>query len=145
MAARRHPRVIAVALVCAGVALLAGCSSGSGNRFVLFPEAHRLTDAARELRKAAGAPAELPRELDKGVLAAYVVEPGDSLLIQPVDLDSPIRLPRLSVVARSSSTALVISTASMRFSSRQSFSNCSRMRRRWTRRLRPQAANTCGK
>lgn len=38
-------------------------------------------------------PAALPKELDKSPLAPYVVEPGDTLAIEPVDLDSPIRLP----------------------------------------------------
>jgi protein involved in polysaccharide export with SLBB domain len=35
----------------------------------------------------------LPRELDKRSAPAYVVEPGDVLLVQPADLDSPVRLP----------------------------------------------------
>ena len=38
-------------------------------------------------------PPPVPRELDKTVLAAYVVEPGDVLLVQPVKLDSPAHLP----------------------------------------------------
>jgi protein involved in polysaccharide export with SLBB domain len=35
----------------------------------------------------------LPRELAKEPLPPYVVEPGDVLLIQAVDIDSPLRLP----------------------------------------------------
>jgi protein involved in polysaccharide export with SLBB domain len=35
----------------------------------------------------------LPKELDKRPLPPYTVEPGDVLLVHPVDLDSPIRLP----------------------------------------------------
>jgi protein involved in polysaccharide export with SLBB domain len=35
----------------------------------------------------------VPRELEKQPLPAYVVEPGDVLLVQPADLDSPVRLP----------------------------------------------------
>jgi protein involved in polysaccharide export with SLBB domain len=38
-------------------------------------------------------PADLPRELDKHILPPYVVEPGDVLLVHPMDLDSPVRLP----------------------------------------------------
>ena len=34
-----------------------------------------------------------PRELAKGLLPAYVVEPGDTLLVQTVEFDSPVRLP----------------------------------------------------
>src|SRR5437016_123051 len=74
------------------VLLVAGCSS-SGNRFTLFPEGHRMIDAAKELRAQAPEPQPLPRELDKRLLPTYVVEPGDVLLVQPADLDSPARLP----------------------------------------------------
>jgi protein involved in polysaccharide export with SLBB domain len=87
-AATRSARFFAL-LAC----LPLGCSSGPGNRFILFPEAHRLTDAAREMRQSARAPADLPRELDKSVSGPYTVEPGDVLLVQPVSLDSPVRLP----------------------------------------------------
>jgi protein involved in polysaccharide export with SLBB domain len=38
-------------------------------------------------------PLALPRELDKHVAPPYQVEPGDVLLVQPADLDSPLRLP----------------------------------------------------
>jgi protein involved in polysaccharide export with SLBB domain len=38
-------------------------------------------------------PPALSRELDKSTLATYIVEPGDVLLVQPVNLDSPVRLP----------------------------------------------------
>jgi protein involved in polysaccharide export with SLBB domain len=38
-------------------------------------------------------PPPVPRELEKTVLPAYVVEPGDVLLVQPVNLESPVRLP----------------------------------------------------
>jgi protein involved in polysaccharide export with SLBB domain len=35
----------------------------------------------------------IPRELEKQPLPPYTVEPGDVLLVQPLDLDSPARLP----------------------------------------------------
>jgi protein involved in polysaccharide export with SLBB domain len=73
--------------------LLASCSMTPGNRLTLFPEGHRLIDQAKDMRQAAPEPLPLPRELDKRVLPAYVVEPGDVLLVLPADLDSPIRLP----------------------------------------------------
>jgi protein involved in polysaccharide export with SLBB domain len=38
-------------------------------------------------------PPPLPRELAKEPLPPYVVEPGDVLLVQPIDFDSPLRLP----------------------------------------------------
>jgi protein involved in polysaccharide export with SLBB domain len=46
-----------------------------------------------DLREAARGPLPLPRELDKGVLTNYTVEPGDVLLVQSADLDSPVRFP----------------------------------------------------
>lgn len=52
---------------------------------------NRMTDTARALR-APFAP-DVPRELAKRVTEPYVVEPGDVLLVQPVDLESPVRLP----------------------------------------------------
>jgi protein involved in polysaccharide export with SLBB domain len=64
-----------------------------GGRFTLFPEGNELTRNANEFRKVANPYAPLPRELDKRLLATYVVEPGDVLLVQPADLDSPARLP----------------------------------------------------
>jgi protein involved in polysaccharide export with SLBB domain len=79
-------------LVC-GFGLLTGCSLTPGRGLTLFPEGHRLIDSAKDLRAAAPEPVPLPRELDKRPLPPYVVEPGDALLVQPVDLDSPVRLP----------------------------------------------------
>lgn len=38
-------------------------------------------------------PAPLPKELAKTVLASYIIEPGDVLLIEPVDFDAPVRFP----------------------------------------------------
>lgn len=80
------------ALVLQLTVLLTGCST-SGNRLTLFPQNHRLIDSAKEIRQAAYEPQPLPRELNKQVLPTYIVEPGDVLLIQPADLDSPVRLP----------------------------------------------------
>jgi protein involved in polysaccharide export with SLBB domain len=73
--------------------LATGCAPVTGNRFTLFPEGHRLTDAARDMRAAAPHPLPLPRELDKKVAEPYVVEPGDVLLVAPANLESPVRLP----------------------------------------------------
>lgn len=53
-------------------------------RYKLLPEAELFRDSAP--------PPPLARELAKAPLAEYTVEPGDALLIQPVDLDSPVRI-----------------------------------------------------
>jgi protein involved in polysaccharide export with SLBB domain len=79
-----------------GLALLgavSGCSSGpGGNRFTPFPEGHRLIEPAREARVVADGP-DVPRELAKVLHPPWIVEPGDVLLAQPANLDSPVRLP----------------------------------------------------
>ena len=80
-------------LVVLAPCLLAGCATTPGNRLVLFPEGHRLLASAKGLAAASPEPWALPRELDKRPLPPYVVEPGDVLLVQPADLDSPVRLP----------------------------------------------------
>jgi protein involved in polysaccharide export with SLBB domain len=54
---------------------------------------NKLTEPAKRLREQSGVALELPRELSKTVLPAYVVEPGDVLLVTPAELDSPVRLP----------------------------------------------------
>jgi polysaccharide export outer membrane protein len=59
---------------------------------------HRLLAATKQLRAANPDVKELPRELAKGVLPAYIIEPGDTLLVQPANLDSPVRLPTDQVV-----------------------------------------------
>src|SRR6516165_510130 len=60
---------------------------------ILVPEGHILIDQAKAMRAAAPEPLAIPKELNKRVLPPYTVEPGDVLLVQPADLDSPIRLP----------------------------------------------------
>jgi protein involved in polysaccharide export with SLBB domain len=76
-----------------GRVVLAGCSSPSGGKLTLFPEGHRLMESAQMLRDISHPPPGMPRELDKCVATPYTVEPGDVLLAQPGNLDSPIRLP----------------------------------------------------
>jgi protein involved in polysaccharide export with SLBB domain len=80
-----------VALVV-GFALLslaqAGCST-----FGLSPPTHRLVQEAETFRDTNVPPPALPRELAKVPLAEYLVEPGDVLLVQTVDIDSPVRIP----------------------------------------------------
>ncbi|HEY8505440.1 MAG TPA: polysaccharide biosynthesis/export family protein [Gemmataceae bacterium] len=73
------------------VAALAGCSTTS--IYDLFPGKSNtaLTDTARAVRQPF--PADVPRELAKIVHPPFTVEPGDGLLIQPEELDSPVRLP----------------------------------------------------
>jgi protein involved in polysaccharide export with SLBB domain len=72
------------------VLALAGCASGKSG---LFSEANCLCEDARLIRDVSEAPADVGRELDKRPGEEYRVEPGDVLLVQPVELSSPLRLP----------------------------------------------------
>jgi len=75
------------------VLALAGCGSPTGGKLTLFPEGHKLIAPARELRDHAGPPDDPGRELDKVVAEPWILEPGDVLLVQPANLESPVRLP----------------------------------------------------
>jgi protein involved in polysaccharide export with SLBB domain len=91
----RTLKAAGLSVIAAGFSavLVTGCS-GINN-----PLAFRTGDAQPLMRQAAAIkdsvpmPPPVPRELDKTVLTAYIVEPGDGLLVQPVNLDSPARLP----------------------------------------------------
>jgi len=50
-----------------------------------------LLATTNDMRQAAGQPVELPRELTKDVLPEYVVEPGDLLVVEAADFNSPVR------------------------------------------------------
>lgn len=80
-----YPRS-AVLLALAALAQT-GCSALglSTPRYTLLPEVEQMRNATP--------PQPAARELVKTPLAEYLVEPGDALLIQPVDLDSPVRIP----------------------------------------------------
>lgn len=74
--------------------LSSGCSSLSGGKGGFGSQSsHKLTDDAKAIRTVNSGPLALPRELEKQPLPPYIVEPADVLLVQPIDLDSPVRLP----------------------------------------------------
>ncbi|HEX4591552.1 MAG TPA: polysaccharide biosynthesis/export family protein, partial [Gemmataceae bacterium] len=73
-------------LFAAGCSALNPASFRNGDVGKLLPE-------AKAFKNSVPMPPPVPRELDKTVLTAYVVEPGDILLVQPVNLDSPARMP----------------------------------------------------
>jgi protein involved in polysaccharide export with SLBB domain len=85
-------RRLAVLSFCFAILSGIGCSTVAST-LGFAPPVHKLIPPAEEMRMAAVNPAAGPKELDKASLPAYVVEPGDTLAIEPVDLDSPIRLP----------------------------------------------------
>lgn len=67
---------------------LSGCSVTGNVPF--FPSRYPLTDASNAA--ALGPPMDAAREMRKAISPDYIVEPGDSLIIAPVDLDSRVRL-----------------------------------------------------
>lgn len=85
---RPFPVTFALAFLISGT----GCNTVAST-LGFTPPVHKLIKPAAEFREAAVNPATLPKELDKASLAAYIVEPGDTLSVEPTDLDSPIRLP----------------------------------------------------
>jgi polysaccharide export outer membrane protein len=70
-----------------------GCISSGSKGFSLLPQGNRLLDSSKEMREANSRPLAVARELEKQPLPSFTVEPGDALIVQPVDLDSPARLP----------------------------------------------------
>jgi protein involved in polysaccharide export with SLBB domain len=78
--------------LCLSVALLiSGCSSTTG--LTLWPNQFPLLPQAKQFASVAPLPTGLPIEDCKTVLPAYFVEPGDDLLIEPVDFAADLRLP----------------------------------------------------
>lgn len=69
----------------------AGCSSTSG--LTLWPNQFPLLPQAKSFASVAHLPTPLPIEDCKTVLPSYFVEPGDDLLIEPIDFAADVRIP----------------------------------------------------
>lgn len=70
------------------------CTSGcSSLGLSLYPTGHFLTNQAKQVFDNAPSGRNLPRELDATVLPSHYLQPGDVLLIEPIELDSEIRFP----------------------------------------------------
>lgn len=80
-------------IVGACLAGIFGCGTAPGGGLALFPDTHRLLTVTKQIRDSAPQPAPIPRELQKSVIPAYIIEPGDVLFVEPVALDSPLRFP----------------------------------------------------
>lgn len=68
-----------------------GCSSSGG--LSLFPSGDYLTTPAREVLENSPRAADLPRELSRSVLPTHFLQPGDMVVIEPVQFESEVRLP----------------------------------------------------
>jgi protein involved in polysaccharide export with SLBB domain len=79
---------------CGAVGLLVLALGSAGCESIgITPPANKLLPDAKAIKNSAPVPAPTPRELAKELFPSYVVEPGDVLLVQPADLDAPLRLP----------------------------------------------------
>jgi polysaccharide biosynthesis/export protein len=81
-------RIALVVCLAAFAAAGTGCSS-----LGISPPRYKLLPESQQFRDLATPPPALPRELAKTPLSEYLLEPGDALLIQPADFDSPVRIP----------------------------------------------------
>src|SRR5205085_11317275 len=72
---------------------LGGCSVTPGQGFTIFPSGNFLLETTEQLRDRAPRNADMPRELSKTVINPYVIQPGDTLLIEPESLETPLRFP----------------------------------------------------
>jgi len=74
------------------VLAVSGCST-VGDSLGLSSPSYPLTKTAKAIRDTAPVPAPVGRELALDLLPTHIVEAGDTLLVQPVEFDSPVRLP----------------------------------------------------
>ncbi len=83
-------------LLVSGVATLAasaGCSTASSLGLPVASGPYKLLSSAGKIRNAAGHPEQVPHEMAKVVQVSHRVEPGDVLVIENTDYDSPVRFP----------------------------------------------------
>lgn len=75
---------------------LLGCAAGGGGG--LPPCGQELTPQAQYVLDHAPKVAAVSRELEKTVPPSYILEPGDTVLVEPVRFDSPVRFPADQVI-----------------------------------------------
>ncbi|NND95899.1 MAG: sugar transporter [Pirellulaceae bacterium] len=69
------------------------CTGCSSLGLSLYPSGHFLTDQTEQVLDQSRREANLAKELSKDVLPVHYLEPGDVLLIEPVDFNSKVRIP----------------------------------------------------
>lgn len=84
----RRVRLLSFAAAWALAAAVTGCET-----LGLSPPNNPILPEAKSFRAMVPQPVPVPRELAKELHPAWVVEPGDTLLVQPAELDAPVRLP----------------------------------------------------
>lgn len=94
MKSQNHHRRIPPTVLLAVLAILCtGCQTLSSLGLPVIDTSKQLIPSAAQISRAHGHAIHIPRELQKQPMPVYLVEPGDSLLIETVDLDSQLRLP----------------------------------------------------
>ncbi len=83
-------RIVAVGLMIGSMIASGGCSSLG---LSLFPTGHFLTKQSEAILACSPRSADIPRELSMGVEPVHYLQPGDVLLIEPVELTSDVRIP----------------------------------------------------
>ncbi len=89
----RWPILLVLVAALINASLLTGCSSAGGQGLAILPTGHFLLKSTKQVMRSAPSGAPLPRELQKSVLPAYYLQPGDVLLVEPLSLDSQLRFP----------------------------------------------------
>lgn len=80
-------------IACLGAACCASLAGCSGGVFTTGSAADHLLRETKEVRRQVPGSAPAARELEKTVLPSYLVQAGDTLLVEPVSLDSTLRFP----------------------------------------------------
>ncbi len=70
-----------------------GCSTASSLGLPVGSGPYKILSSASKVRDSAGHPQHVPHELAKVVQTPHQVEPGDVLVVEATDFDSPIRFP----------------------------------------------------
>ena len=82
-----------IALLAMTAVACTGCQTLSSLGLPVIDTSKQLTPSAGQISHSHSRAVQIPRELQKQPMPVYVVEAGDSLLIETADLDSQIRLP----------------------------------------------------
>ncbi|MCA9147930.1 MAG: polysaccharide biosynthesis/export family protein [Planctomycetales bacterium] len=79
--------------ICLSMVASLGCSTASSLGLPVASGPYKLLAAAGKIRNTTGHADDVPNETSKSVQVAHRVEPGDVLIVEPSDFDSPIRFP----------------------------------------------------
>ena len=96
--AEKVSRWLVILLLGFSVPAWLGCSTLASLGLPFGASSNKLIEAADQISDAPGAPIAFPKELAKEPLPAYIVEIGDTILVEPVKFDASIRLPGDQIV-----------------------------------------------